>query len=197
MTRFLAVALLALGASVALPAQVIVLDNFSGGGNTGVISGTTWANPGNVVFNGTTVTVGNTALNDNGWGTASTTLDASGMTFITIVAQLDAGNASPFFVIGFEDGGPDAAVFSVPTYSFTTGAMTTVQIPITSWGNVNPAAITGWTIGGGTGGVVAFRMTLDHLSLGTSAIPEPATYAALAGACALALAMWRRRTVRV
>ncbi len=193
MTRFLAVALLSLGASLALPAQVIVLDNFSGGGSTAVISGTTWANANNVLFNGTTMTVGNTALNDNGWGTASATIDASAMTFITVVAQLDPGNLAPFFVIGFEDGGPDAAVFSVSTFSFTSGAMTTVQIPISSWGNVNPAAITGWTIGGGTGGVVAFRMTLDNLSLGTSAIPEPGTYAALAGLGALGFALWRRR----
>ncbi len=196
MIRFLALALFVLGPSLALPAQVIVLDNFSGGGGTGVIAGTTWADSSNTALNGTTLTVGNTALNDNGWGTTTATLDASAMTFVSVTARLDAGNLSPFFVIGFEDGGPDAAVFSVSTFSFTTGSLTTVQIPISSWGNVNPAAITGWTIGGGTGGVVAFRMTFDHLLLGTSAIPEPGTYAALAGVSALGFVLWRRRPGR-
>jgi len=176
---------------------MIALDDFSDAVGAGILSGTSWANLGNVVLNGTTITVGNTALNDNGWGLENTLIDAHLMQSITIVAQRDSGNASQFFVIAFEDGGSDAAIFSIPTSSFTTGAMTTVEIPILSWGNVNPAAITGWTIGGGTGGVVPFRMTLDDLSMSSSAIPEPATYAALGGVLVLGFAVWRRRASTV
>ena len=195
MQRFLAAATLSLGVTVASFAQTIVLDDFSGGGATGILPSTTWAGAGNVVFNGTTITVGNTALNDSGWGTISTSINATGMNFITIVAQNDSGNSAPSLVIGFEDNGLHRQVFSVPTASFTTGAMSTVQIPISSWGSVDPFSITGWSIGGGTAGVVGFRMTFDQLSLNTSAVPEPGAYAALAGLVALGCARWRRRRV--
>jgi hypothetical protein len=187
----LAAAILSLGAAVAVSAQTILLDNFSGGGTTGIIGGTSWV--GNVALNGTTITVGDPAKNDNGWGIVGTTLNASSMNFLTFVFTINSGNVAPSLVIAFEDGGPDAAVFSIPTFSFTTGTQNTVQIPLTTWGNVNPAAITGWTIGGGTAGVVAFRMTFDNLSLSATAVPEPATSAALAGLGALGFVVWRRR----
>ena len=195
MKRLLAAAILGLGAGVAVSAQtLIVLDNFSGGGPSSIRSGTSWAGVGNVVQNlNGTMTVGNTALNDSGWGATGVTINATGMNFITIVAQNDGVNPAPSLVIGFSDGALHSQIFSVPTFSFATGASTTVQIPISSWGPVDPANITGWRIGGGTAGVVAFTMTFDDLSLTTSAIPEPATYAALTGVLALGFTIWRRR----
>lgn len=192
MNRLLFAALLALVAACTAPAQVIVLDTFDGSAGTGILSRTTWTGPGNVVFNGTTITVGNTAQNDNGWGTTSAVINATGMNFITVIAQRDAGNGSPFFVVSFEDSALNTQIFQVSAFSFATGALTTVQIPISSWGSVNPADITGWTIGGGNG-TVPFAMTFDNLALTSSAIPEPATSAALAGALVLGLSLWRRR----
>ncbi len=43
--------------------------------------------------------------------------------------------------------------------------------------------------GSGTG--AAFRISFDSITL--AAIPEPSAYAAMAGALALGLAVWRRR----
>lgn len=44
---------------------------------------------------------------------------------------------------------------------------------------------------GGSGAAAAFTVTA--ISIGTSAVPEPSTYAAIFGACALGFAAWRRR----
>ncbi len=197
MRRFLVAAFFGMGATLAVSAQTILLDDFNFGsvGFGAIRAGTSWAGAGNVIQNATTITVGNTALNDSGWGTISATIDATGMQFIVIVAQVDAGNLAPSLVVGFEDSNLHSQTFSVSTFSFTSG-MTTVEIPISSWGSVDPTGITGWRIGGGTAGVVGFRMTFDNLSLSASAIPEPGSFAALTAALALGFAAWRRRLQR-
>src|ERR1035437_5573217 len=162
------IAAVMLGCSFALgaSAQTISLDNFNSGSATGSVkAGTSWV--GNVVKNSTTITVGGTARDDNGWGTATASINATGMSYITITAERNSGNAAPSLVVEFDDINLHSQIFTVSTSSFAIGNLTQVQIPITSWGSVDPAHITGWTIGGGTTppGIAAFAMTFDDLAL--------------------------------
>jgi hypothetical protein len=67
-------------------AQTILLDSFNAGSITGSVrAGTTWV--GQTTPNATTLTVGGTAQNDNGWGATGLTLNATGMNFITVTAM--------------------------------------------------------------------------------------------------------------
>lgn len=174
-------------------AQVIVLDDF----NTGTVSGQTKAGTswvGQVTQNSTTITIGGTAQNDNGWEDTGLSLDLSAMNFIYITGQRDSGHtAGANFVVEFIDSSLGAQQFTVLSNSFLIGSMTVVEIAIGSW-TINASQITDWTIGGGTTPTVPFRMTLDNLKVSAAAIPEPSTYAAMAGALALGLAVWRRRS---
>ena len=168
---FLSITLLAVSAS----AQ-IVLDTFNSGAATGSVrAGSTWV--GNVTQNTTTITVGGTAKDDNGWGVTGLSLNATGLTNLFVTAQLEAGNAATSFVIQFEDVSLNTQVFSVSSAAFTVGSLTTVNIPINFTGPFNRANISGWNIGGGSTGILAFNFTFDNLLL---SIPEPSTYGLLA-----------------
>jgi hypothetical protein len=189
------IAALVLGCSFAwsASAQTIVLDNFNSGSATGaVITATSWV--GNVVQNATTITVGGTAMDNNGWGASNLSINATGMNYLTITAERNSGNAAPSLVIGFLDSSLNSQTFSVATSSFAVGSLTQVQIPITSWASVNPAQITGWSIGGGTPppGLAAFAMTFDNLALSATAIPEPATFGLILGLGAMGFILFRR-----
>jgi len=114
------------------------------------------------------------------------------MNFITIVAQNDGVNPAPSLVIGFSDDALHSQIFSVPTFSFSTGALTTVQIPISSWGPL----IRRISPDGGSVRHCRSRRVHDDFRrsvLNASAIPEPGTFAALTGVLALGFAVWRRR----
>lgn len=171
----------------------IVLDNFNTGTATGAITGgTSWV--GQVTQNATTITVGGTANDDNGWGTTSVSVNATGLSFVTFTAQRDVGNLASSLTIQFEDSSLNTQVYSVSTSAFNLGSMSTVNIAL-AWTTVDPTQITGWNIGGGNAppGSSAFRMTFDNMSL--TAVPEPSTYAAIFGGLALGFAAWRRRSV--
>lgn len=182
-----------LAGALAASGQTILLDDFNTGTVSGAtIGGTSWLSQ--TTQNATTLTVGGTAKDDNGWGDTFSALNLSAMTTINITAQRDAGNVAPTFSVQFLDSGLQSQTFTVSTASFLVGSMSTVTINIGGWGSVNPTDITEWNIGGGGVGTNAFRMTLDNLSV--SAVPEPSTYAALAGLIGLGAAMLRRRSTR-
>ena len=151
------------------PAQTILLDSFNAGATSGSVrTGTSWV--GSTTQNATTLTVGGTARDDNGWGAAGLTLNATGMNFVTVSAQRDPGNTATTFAIQFEDKNLNTQVFSVSLAAFAVGSLTTVQIPITGWtGGFAPAQITSWSIGGGGVGTTPFRLTVDHLALNATA----------------------------
>ncbi len=81
-------------------------------------------------------------------------------------------------------------------YSFDSGATYTLLKSFTpdSW---SPVPSTGFEFeifgnSSGANAITAGSMYADNFSV--SAIPEPSTYAALAGACALGLAIWKRKS---
>lgn len=197
MRKFILAALL-LGASH-LSAQV-TLDTFDLGSSTGSVNtSTSWNN--NVTTSSTFITVGGTANDDSGWSVANLTLNGSAYSYVAITARLESGNAASLLKVTFEDDAFEALTVQVATSSFTTGAFTTVYIPVTWTSPFNASAISGWNIGGGAAspGLAAFRMSFENLSLSATngtPIPEPSTYAAIFGALALGFVAYRRRQAR-
>ncbi len=173
----------------------LLLSSFGASVGSGwVLSTSSWV--GNVTQNAASITVGGTARDDNGWGASGLSLDATGMNFISITAQRDAGNQATSIFLQFEDRNLRTQVFSVSTSQFAIGVPTTVHVPIGAWTiNFGSSDIASWSIGGGGTGIgdtaVPFRLTIDELSFTASAIPEPATYAAILGIAALLGAVWR------
>ncbi len=179
--RFLATLLALLAVALRTEAQVVVLDNFNAGSATGSVrTGTSWVN--NVTPGASAVTVGGSALNDNGWGATGQNINAANLNFLSVTAQRDAGHAAPSFVIQFEDRNLNTQVFSVSATAFAIGSLTAVQIPLASWsGTFDRSQIVSWSIGGGSVGTTAFRMTFDHLALSASSDPGAATAPSVTG----------------
>ena len=188
-------ALILLTTAIAHGQTAILLEDFNFPSNYGsVLSSTSWVNNVSFTNGNTTVTLGANAKDDNGWGRSGLTLNASAMNYVAITAQRDATISGTSFQISFVDQNFHSVVYSTSTSSFAIGSLTTVYLPISSWGTVNPSQISFWSIGGGDsgGGTLPYQMTFDNLAL-VSAIPEPATNAAIAGGLALGLAWWRRK----
>lgn len=161
---------LLLGAALAaltrgVSAQVIVVDTFDASGGTGSVrAGTSWV--GNVTQNATSITVGGTAKDENGWGATGQLINAAGMTTLNLVAQRDAGSAAASLVIQFEDFALTTQIIALNASLFAVGVLTQVSIAIPAWpAGFDPARITGWSIGGGTPGLADFRMTLESFTL--------------------------------
>lgn len=183
--------------SASLPAAAITLSSFSSGSSDGgsVRTGTSWS--GNLTQAPTSLTVGGTARDENGWGATGLTLDASAMSYLLVSARRDPGHTTSTLFVQFEDLYLRTYVVSVSTSLFSTTALTPVTVPLTDWTvDFGPSHITGWSLGGGGLGTENFRMTFDNLAFTTSAIPEPSTYAALLGLTALTLAALHRRKPR-
>ncbi len=177
----------------AFTAPSLLLTSFAPTDPGATRTGTTWV--GQVTQNATTLTVAGTAADDNGWGASGLSLTAAAYTSLTLTAQRDAGNATPTLFLQFEDRSSRTKIISVSTSLFALGTPTTVQVPLTAWTiDFGPSDLAAWSIGGGSVGTVAFRMTFDEISFGASAIPEPSTYAALLGLLALAAALRRSRS---
>jgi hypothetical protein len=176
----------------------LVLDTFDAGSTNGSVRPlTTWV--GQVTQNPTSITIGGTARNDNGWGASSLNFDATGLTFLNVTAQRDAGHAGSSLFLQFEDraASTNTHVVAIDTSLFAIGSPTTVQVPIGAWpAQFLVAAVGSWSIGGGGVGTEDFRMTLYNLELTATAIPEPATVAAGLGLAAFGIALIRRRWSR-
>jgi hypothetical protein len=174
----------------------IVVSHFGGGSGDGAArTGTTWV--GQTTQHAGTLSVGGTARDDNGWGATRLSLDASGMSYLNITAQRDAGHAAPTVFIQFEDLSLRTKIVSVSTSQFAVGTLTLVQVPLTGWTiDFGPSQIVSWSLGGGSVGTTDFRMTFDSLALTATAIPEPATTALAVAGAMLAAALGRRRQRR-
>ena len=173
------VARLALGA-LFLPlmpaglAQSLELDSFAQPGAQGaVLPASTWAAAGNVIRLPDAIGVTGTARDDNGWGATGLNVDGRAMAYVTLVAQSDVGNQAGSLVFQLEDAALRTHTVAVPTTQFALGVRTTVQVPLGAWPAAtvfDAAHITGWTLGGGTLGLVPFRMTLDQVALTATAV---------------------------
>lgn len=176
----------------------LVIDNFNSGTATGTTSaavlGYTSSWVGQVTQNASTITVGGSAKDDNGWGANNQSLNATPYSFLAITAQRDATNAGTSFVINFFDDSLASTQYQVSTASFAIGSLTTVYIPL-NWSGINSANLTEWNMGGGTSGINPYLMTFDNLAF-TTAIPEPSTYAAIFGVACLGAAIVRRQKRR-
>lgn len=186
----------ALACSAALSAQVIVLDTFNAGTATGEVrAGTSWSN--NVTFTAGAIAVGGSALDDNGWGATGLTLDATGMTYLTLSAQQLPGNAVGSIFVQFEDRYLHTRIIGFNASAFSTTTFITAQTPIGAWGSEFDAAnIVSWSIGGGGLGTQSLRMSFEHLALTASAIPEPAATAGVLAIVTAATGFYRRRYFR-
>ncbi len=122
----------------------------------------------------------------------SSVKNIGGNTSLSITAQRLGTNAASSFIVYLIDslGGSAYAAFS--TASFSTSSLTTVTGSLTFLG-LNTSSLETIVISGGQPvDSATFGMTFDQISA-TSAIPEPSTYAALAGLGALGLAVITRR----
>ena len=161
--------------AVRLAAQTVVLDNFNSGTVTGApVAGsipTSWV--GQVTQNSQSITVGGTARDDNGWGATGLSLNLSGLNYVRITAQRDAGNLNQSVALQLVNNDTlDTLIVSVASSAFVLGSMTQVQIPIAALlGSFDLSNIGDWSFGGGALPTTAFRMTIDHLAMSNALLP--------------------------
>lgn len=125
----------------------------------------------------------------------TSSLDLTGGTSLSLAAQLAAGNTATSLYVSLLDSGMNTAtaVFDLTGYSTSSFITATSALSSTSF---SFADVIGFRItGSDASGASLVSVTLDQLTVGASAVPEPSTYALVAGATMLGLAAWRRRRV--
>ncbi|MFZ9747927.1 MAG: immunoglobulin domain-containing protein [Opitutaceae bacterium] len=168
--------LMALGGAGQLAAQsaTVVLDTFGPASIGRVVPGSSWE--GQVTREAEALVVAGSARDDNGWEARGLSLNASGMTALSVTGYRLADNGAGMLVIELQDAALNTAVFSAPMSAFGP-VSTTVRIPLQSWAaGFDFTRLTGWAIGGGVPppGNDAFRMVLEHLELSAQGGPTVA-----------------------
>lgn len=153
---------------------MVVLDNFNTGTVRGApIVGYSWVSQ--VTQNAQSITVGGTARDDNGWGATGLSLNLSGLNYVRITAQRDAGNLNQSVALQLVNNDTlDTLIVSVASSAFLQGTMTQVQIPIAALiGSFDLSNIGDWSLGGTLPppGTLALRMTIDHLAMSNALLP--------------------------
>ena len=133
----------------------------------------------------------------NGAGTVSQTLTGTTLqTNTTYTLTVAVGNRNDLALPGFGIELLAGASIVASEYSITQGG--SVADPADgTWSDVTATFTTGGTVVAGDLGIVlqsyGVQVNYDNVSLDATAIPEPGTYALLAGCFALASVMIRRR----
>jgi hypothetical protein len=197
--------LLLVCASVLTVNAQITIDDFSSapsGVNYSNAEGTTWDGMLSVAGGVLTVGGGDATGYFNGADIRNVVpIDtvALDLTQVSVTARIDASHAAPGVTIIFMDGNGASALFATFTSaSFESGSFTTRTLVLQTHGEAgNASDIQYYGISGDGLSGQAFRMSFDTITLSSlSAVPEPSTYAAIAGALALGFVAWRRRSVR-
>jgi hypothetical protein len=169
-------------------AQSILLEDFSAI-PSGALSGT-WI--GQATVSNGIVTIGGSATQINGWSETQA-INATGMNFLAITAKIESGNATYSLTFVFNDSNLNSYSVTTLASNFSSSFYTTVYVPVSWTGGIDKAQITDWNMGGGGVGSNAFAWSFDNVALVVSAVPEPATYAAIFGLAALGFGAVRRR----
>ncbi len=121
--------------------------------------------------------------------------DLTGFTTVAVTARVDAGNASNFTVLFYS--APTEFASADFTAAEFTGSFTTVTKTLSFTAGYDPVNLIGYGINGGTpSGTSFFRYTFDSISTSTPVVvPEPSTYASLAGVVVLGFVAYRRRRI--
>jgi hypothetical protein len=154
---------------------------------------------------------GSSALTDDGWSYVGSTLsgteglgfllygepisnDFTGATQITITANVAGAANAPAngFTFLLLDGQDDSATAIFNWSDFIGGATVSADLVNISSG-FDFGAVIGWNLVGGSSNAAINVVLSTALATAPSVIPEPSSYAALAGLAALGLVAARRR----
>lgn len=119
--------------------------------------------------------------------------DWSSFTYVNLAGAVFTGNAAATINFYIEDNQFHTALTAFTLADFAAG-LTTVSKQI-DFGNVAPNDVSYWgfQVADFTEPAPAVGFTFDNVSVSTSAIPEPSTYAALLGGAVGAFVLLRRR----
>ncbi len=173
--------------SVAAASAQVTLNDFSGANPTLLGDWTGQQGTGVYTFTGST--------DDTMGAEFAGTWNLTGYDTLALAAQIDAGgnDAASFAITLLNDNG-ESATSTFLVSSFSAANLTTVQSSLTASGGFNFAQVTSWRLSGGEFlGAATLSLSADQLTA-VSAVPEPATYAALAGLVMFGVVAWRRRT---
>jgi hypothetical protein len=147
------------------------------------------------------VTVANSILAVTGgdatgtvYGDISSLNITSGAAFLslTVTASVDTGNAATSFTVNLFDNQLNGVLSaSFNTNVFSSGFTTATSTLALYQGAVTAAVPIAYMQIAGNGTTAAFRMSFNEVV--ANAIPEPSTYAAIAGALMLGYVAYRRR----
>jgi hypothetical protein len=114
-------------------------------------------------------------------------------TFLSVTAQALTGNVATSFTVFLVDTSGFTAYAAFGAFDFVTGSYTTLTGSLTFQSGFHPSSVDSMIISGNQpGGTAPFNVSFDNVAA-VSAIPEPATSAALAGIFTLGFVFWRRR----
>lgn len=117
--------------------------------------------------------------------------------YLQVSAQALSLNAATSFQVVLLDSGSVAATSTFNASDFLTGTYSTAFAQLTPGIGFMANSIDSMIITGGLpSGTARFNFSFNEIKAVASAIPEPSTYAALAGALVLGLAALRRRKVQ-
>jgi hypothetical protein len=125
-------------------------------------------------------------------------IDVTGTTQISLSLQLLAGNsasAANAVTVALYSSPTDTATATFTLNSFNATGFTTVTQLYTINGSFDPASVIGFGVSGGDpSGALAVRVSFDSISASSPVVvPEPSTYASLAGVAVLGFVAYRRR----